>query len=58
MNDRNAINRDRIIECNGPSPVDDGDEVTFVYRRPDGSTYNRPMVFRLFEAGRRMGETT
>ena len=49
--------RDRLVECRGPATVDDGDEVTFVYRRPDGSTYNRPMVFRLFEAGRRMGET-
>lgn len=49
--------RDRLIDCKGPPRVYDGDEVTFIYQRPDGSRYERPMVFRLFEAGRRMGET-
>lgn len=49
--------RDRLVECRGPATVDDGDEVTFIYQRPDGSQYDRQMVFRLFEAGRRMGET-
>lgn len=43
--------RDRLIECRGPATVDDGDEVTFVYQRPDGSQYDRQMVFRLLDAG-------
>jgi len=43
--------RDRLVECKGPATVDDGDEVTFVYQRPDGSQYDRQMVFRLLDAG-------
>ena len=43
--------RDRLVECRGPATVDDGDEVTFVYQRPDGSQYDRQMVFRLLDAG-------
>lgn len=43
--------RDRVVDYKGPARVDDGDEVTFVYQRPDGSRYEREMVFRLLDAG-------
>lgn len=45
--------RDRLVDYKGPPRVDDGDEVTFVYQRSDGSLYEREMVFRLLDAGKR-----
>lgn len=45
--------RDRIVEYKGPATVKDGDVVSYVYLRPDGSSYEREFVFVTFDAGKR-----
>jgi len=49
--------RDRVVEYKGRPTVEDGDIVTYVHLRPDGTYYEREFVFVVFEAGKRGRDT-